>query len=445
VTVSPLRLGPLQATGHRVLRSGVRWLVADGQYCPANRPIGFFNVSVEATSKVAMAQPLFADEMEVQVAIAPRIAGRLRLDQDLSRGGYLSIRTIEEWCAETVVAQIESDETPVADDAGQLRLLMLAGQRMTAMADVHGGLLPGWYGRRRGWWSEPGENPQTLLCLGVCDAGGVIGGDQAAFAEMFELARQSLQLVQIPDHPLAPCVPILLDQLERTPERYQAILKDVHHHFGTLSQPPSADDWLFLGTMLSTMEKSPLTDRYTVIGADGLHRLGPPDAVLLSLAVEPQSILRHKQLGYHVHVMRHHQAAMGPAVRAWLASAFEPVHRSMDAIRNDYETLATKLHRMSGTRILCFNRMSTSGHEDITNYMGFDAPLSDTLSNVAAKEMNLVLEDAAAAQGITVIDVDSIAAGLGGAQHVPDGIHQSGALQSILRQEVLNSLAAAPA
>ena len=52
MTLLPLTLGPLVASGHALLRSGVRWLVADGQYCEAHKPIGYSNVSLEATGKV---------------------------------------------------------------------------------------------------------------------------------------------------------------------------------------------------------------------------------------------------------------------------------------------------------------------------------------------------------------------------------------------------------
>lgn len=440
MTLVPLVLGPLEAKGFTILRSGVRWLVEDGQWCPAHRPIGFVNVSIEPVGKLAGGQPMFADEMELQVAFAPRVAGRLKLDGDMARGGYLSIRTVAAWDADTQVGQIETDEAPDDGEAGSLRLLMLAGRRMTALADVHSGLLPGWHSRSRGWWSEPGTTPITLLSLGVCDAAGVVTGAQTAFTEMFELDRDATQMVHIPDHPIAPCLPVLLDQIERTPDQYEAIAQDVHRHFGSLSKPPTANDWMFLGAMLAALQNAPLKDRYDIFSAGGLQRLGPPDAVLLSLAVEPQSILRHRTLGYHMHVMRHHQAAAGPAVRAWLSSAFEPVKRPIDAIRKDYERLIDSLQHLSGTRVICLNRMSTSGHEDIASYMGFDAPLSETLSNVAAKEMNLMLDDIAISRGIDIIDVDAIAADLGGAEHLPDGIHQSGPLQTILRQEILGCL-----
>ncbi len=444
MTLLPLTLGPLEASGYSLLRSGVRWLVADGQYCEAHQPIGYFNVSLEATGKVT-GQPAFADEMELQVAIAPRVSGRLKLGDGLARGGYLSIRTIEEWQAGDVIGQLEVEATPEDDRAGELRALMLAGRRMTALADVHTGLMPGWHSRTRGWWADGEETPVTLLCQGVCDAVGVVTGSQTAFTEMFAMEQQATQMVYVPDHPIAPCVPILLDQITRTPAQFQAILEDAHAYFGNLNSAPTANDWMFMGSTLQALGSAPLKDNYPVFTPGGMQQLGAPQAVLMSLAVEPLAILRHKKLGYHMHVMRHHQAAAGPAVKSWLSNEFEVVKRPVEAIGKDYEALIDRLAKTSGTtsgtRVIALNRMSTSGHEDISSYMGFDAPLSATLSNVAAKEMNLVLDDLAETGRMDVIDIDAIGAELGGAEHLPDGIHQSGTLQTIARKAVLECLA----
>ena len=146
----------------------------------------------------------------------------------------------------------------------------------------------------------------------------------------------------------------------------------------------------------------------------------------------------------HVQIMRHHQAAAGPAIRAWLAEAFEPVRRSIDDIKRDYEVLIDTMKNTTKGRAIILNRMSTSGYEDISNYMGFDAPMSDTLANVASKELNLMLEDVADDRELHIIDVDAIAADIGGGEHLPDGIHQSGQMQTLLRQEILAVLSDLP-
>lgn len=439
MTMLALKLGQLKAEGYTIVRSSVRWLRESGQMCLANQPIAYCNITLEPTGTRVTAPSPFADEQELQVVLAPRVSGILSLDPKTSRGGYLSIRTSDTWDADTVIAHLETD-VGAGGNSDTLRHLMLAGRRMTGLADTRAGLLPGWHGRSRGWWSEPGENPMTLLSLGVCDVTGVIQGEQCAFLEMFEAKHSASQFVVVPDHPIAPCLPILLDQLERTPAQFQAIADDVYAYFRGLSTAPSPDDWMFIGTMLSVLRHTPIKDDYSIFTSSGIQRTGPADAVLVSLAVEPQSILRHRKLGYYLHVMRHYQAGAGPAVRTWLATAFESVKRPVETIQRDYERLIDGLHRTTGGHLMVLNRMSTSGYEDISSYMGFDAPLSDTLSNIAAKEWNLMLTDIAETRDVSIIDVDAIAAQLGGAQHLPDGIHQSGIMQVALRDNILQNL-----
>jgi hypothetical protein len=135
-------------------------------------------------------------------------------------------------------------------------------------------------------------------------------------------------------------------------------------------------------------------------------------------------------------MLRHRQASAGPAIKSWLASAFEPVKRSIDDIRRDYRRLVEAISAKTGAKVLILNRMSSSGFEDILSYSPFDAPLYETLENVAAKEMNLMLHDLAEECDVSIVDVDSVAGYLGGAEHLPDGIHHSAAMQSVLRAAI---------
>jgi hypothetical protein len=66
--------------------------------------------------------------------------------------------------------------------------------------------------------------------------------------------------------------------------------------------------------------------------------------------------------------------------------------------------------------------------------------MGETLANIASKELNLMLHDLADECDFSIIDVDAIAADLGGSNHLPDGIHQSGAMQSVVRAEILHIL-----
>ncbi len=439
MTGIPLVLGPLRADGHVIHRSGVRWLVESGQHVRAGQVIGYCNVSIEPTGTRLNGQSPWTGEAELQIGLAPHVSGRVRFLGAAERGGYLDVHGVDPWDADTTLCRIEPD-TAVADSAhvARFRLLGLAGRRMTALADVHAGLLPGWHGRTRGWWCDQGEAPFTLLSLGICDATGIVIGEQSAFFEMFENMPGAAQMVFTPDHPVAPAAPVLLDQMGRSPAQFAAIADDLRAALTTAKTAPDADDWLFAGTLLSVMKRNPIADRYPIFTPGGSMTTGPADAVLLSLHAEPQTILQHRTLGYRLHVMRHHQAAAGPAARAWLASAFEPVRRSIDDIKTDYEALIDRMARETGARAIVLNRMSTSGHEDISNYAAFDAPMSDTLANIASKELNLMLEDIAETRDVRILDIDAIASDLGGAEHLPDGIHQSGLMQSEIRGELLH-------
>jgi hypothetical protein len=436
--IRPLALGPLSADGYKILRSGVRWLCSDGHVCRPNEVIGYCNVSLERSGGRQTGPGPFAEEMEIQVGFAPRLGGRIRVATGATLGGYLDIREAKAWDPDTVIAEIEADGEASGDGAaGQLRLLMLAGRRMTALADVHSGLLPGWLGRSRAWWGAPDEVPLTLLSLGICDATSVVLGDRTAFLEMFADCPGALHVVFYPDHPVAPAAPVLLDQLQRTPAQFKALAEEVRSFMASSPVAPTADDWMFVGALLSTLGRNPLSDSYSLFTPSGSRTLPPAQAVLLSLNAEPHAILRHRQLGYRLHVMRHHQAAAGPATRAWMAQAFDVVTRSMEDVRRDYDALIDALSTASGAKVIVLNRMSTSGYEDISNYAPFDTPLSGTLANIGSKELNLILHDIAETRELYIIDVDRIAAELGGRDHLPDGIHQSGLMQAHLRLELL--------
>ncbi len=438
----PLRLGPLVAEGLVVRRSGVHWLRPDGHHCRAGEIIAFCNLSLEpAGMRLLGAQP-FAHERALQVAFAPRIGGTLRINAAESGGGFLTLLGVTDWNPGDVIAHIEPSEAgPVDGTAGTdaARLLLLAGRRMSWAVDVDDGLLPGWHIRARAWWGDTNDERPTLLSVGFCDATGVIRGETAGFVEMFEAATFPAQVVHVSEHPATPCAPFLLEQFLRTPADHAAIAADLTQALS--STATTSDDLIFGGALLAQLTHSPMRDTYDLLTSTGLRRQKHADAILLSLGAEARSILRHRTLGYSLQILAHDLRAAGPAMRAWLASSFEPAPRSFDDIRRDYTRLMDTVGAATGARFLILNRMSTSGREDIASYAAFDAPLGDTLANVAAKEMNLMLHELADERDLFIVDVDAAAADLGGAAHVPDGVHQSAAMQARLRTSVLEVLA----
>jgi hypothetical protein len=444
MTTVPLSCGSLNADGFVIRRSGIRWLHEDGHLCRPNEVIGFCNISLEPEAGQRSLNFPFADELELQVAFAPQLGGRLRIASGNSPGGYLNVFGLHVWNPDDVLGhleQVSGSEDQLQAASGELRLLMLAGRRMNGLADVDSGILPGWHNRSRAWWCDRSSGGlRTLLCLGICDAAGVVRGNQTPFVETFEATPSPAQFVYVPDHPVVPCAPVLLEQFLRTSVQNERLAADLNTGLAGSRALANADDWMFAGALLSSLQHSPMRDNYDVLTPTGLRRLGPADAVLLSLSAEVQSILRHKKLGYSSQMLRHRQAAAGPAIRSWLASAFEPVERTINDIQRDYRQLIDTVTAQTGARFLILNRMSTSGFEDITSYAPFDAPMGKILENIAAKEMNLMLHDLADECDVSIVDVDAIAANLGGSEHLPDGIHHSAAMQAVVRSEILNIL-----
>jgi hypothetical protein len=440
----PLRAGLLAANGYTIRRSGINWLCRDGHLCRANEPVGYCNITVEPSIGLGRARRAFIDELELQVILAPRLAGRLQIVDSDSPGGYLNVFGTYAWEPETVLAYLQAsdpDDVNLAK-ANEFRLLFVAGRRMTQLADQEFGLLPGWHNRTRAWWGDDAGELSSLLCLGICDVTAMVQGSRLTFVELFALSQAASHVTSVPACPLVPCAPILLEQLGRTAAQMEDIANELGRALTAGNITPTASDWLFAGSLLSALQQSSISDKHDFIMSGELQRSGPADVVLLSLHAEGQSILRHKKLGYSIHILRHHQAAAGPAIQAWIQTAFEPVKRNIDDIRRDYLELADAVGRQTGARLLIANRMSTSGQEDISDYSPFSHPMAETLENIASKQLNLMLHDICGESNVAILDIDAIAAELGGGRHLPDGIHQSESLQAALRSEMLQLMQA---
>jgi hypothetical protein len=440
----PLRLGALSADGFAIRRSGVHWLCGEGHLCRPGEVVGYCNLDIGATSLRRIGAKPFADDNVLQIALAPRVGGRLRLARGASVGGYLNTLALRDWNPADEIATIEDPQTTFAtgeEEVCELRHLLLAGRRMGWAVDVDTGLLPGWHARARAWSPEsPSRDMPTLLAMGICDAISVVRGDRSGFLEMFEAAPFPIHVVTASEHPNAACAPVVLDQFERTPSDRAAISADIARALHSGAAAPTPEDYVFMGALLTQLRASPIRERLDVIASGELTTARPPAAILMSMSAEPRSILRHRRLGYHLNVLGHNQRAAGRVAREWLRSAFEPVSRDLLAIQRDYARLFDTVSAQIGARFIVVNRMSTSGTEDLSSYAAFDAPMGDALASVSAKEMNLMLDDLTDEHPVDVLDVDAIAADLGGARHLPDGIHQSGAMQSALRAEILGLL-----
>jgi hypothetical protein len=93
--------------------------------------------------------------------------------------------------------------------------------------------------------------------------------------------------------------------------------------------------------------------------------------------------------------------------------------------------------RISSPPIFVVNRISTQLYEQIQTYAAFDETAMRGLGSVQAKEFNLVLHDLARDKILDIVDADAIAADLGMAHHLPDGVHASGTLYGEIRAELM--------
>ncbi len=440
-----VRFGPLGGGSVVVNRSGLRWLCPEGHLCRPGEVIAYCNITVETAPGPRIGAPPFAEERTLQVALAPRAGGRVR-PASPPIGGLLDAQGFRAWDPTEVAAYVDPSPTdepptdgPTTPGDHDARLLMLAGRHRSWTIDVDTGLLPGWHLRARAWWGESGEAARTLVSAGLCDARGAVRGDRSGFVHLFEAAPFGAQIVHVSEHPTSPCATTLLEAFRRTPSQLNAVLADLTRGLG--DGRAGAEDWMFLGALAAQLAHSPLRESQDVLTPHGLERRNSVDAILLSVIAEPPTLLRHRALGYHLNINNNNRRIAGPAVRAWLTAAFEPVTRSLESIRDDYVRLIETVGAATGARFLILNRMSTSGREDVSSYAAFDAPMGQTLTSIAGKEMNLLLEDLAESHGVLVVDIDAIAAELGGARHLPDGVHQSGPMQARVREEMLSALA----
>lgn len=427
-----LLFGPLGSAAAPVFRSGIFWLCRDGQEVRPGEAIGFFNINTDNRSGANAAE----GERTRQVVVAAPVAGRLRIPENQTSDGLLGIWPVRAWDAEEKLAAI--DEGP--DGASlDLRLMVVAGRRAAWPVDSDAVLLPGGNWSARAWWGEAAGR-RSLLCLGLCDVSGIVRGHHSAFTELFESAPFPAHIVHASEHPVIPCSVVVLEQFRRTADQRQQITADIIAALGTGTA--NADDLSFASLLLRQLCASPVTESHNCLGAGGSVEVGPPRRILLSLSSEPQSLLRHRKLGYHVYILSGDARAAGPAMRRWLKTSFEPVRRAAADIGRDLAAFAAEVGARTGARVMMINRLSTSGREDIYSYAGFAAPLGASLAYAAAKEMNVMLDDLVASGTVDLIDIDAMAAEFGAEAHLPDGIHHSSLMQTALRRALIQQLAA---
>jgi hypothetical protein len=443
----PLRLPPLAADKCIVQRSGLRWLRPNGHACRPGEVIAWCHVGLGWRQGPNDPSAPFQDEFrDFQVALAPRMAGRLVKARGTSRGGWLDVQNWQfAWSPDSVLGHLECPAEAVADlpeNQSPLRALLLAGRRVTEIAEVRGAPATGWHDRVRAWWGDGDGLFGNVLSLGICEQLGIIRGARGAFYELFAQVAGPAHVAFIPDNLLVPSAPVLCSALQRTQLDRERIAENLARTLppflaAQAGSGAAAQDWFVAGCLLKAITQSPLTEHHDVLTAAGVKRLGPIHAVILSLSSEQDVCLRHKSLGYLVSLHSFRLREFGPALIQWLHAEFEPVRRNTEEKKRDYLTLIDMIRARTSAQILILNDVSSFGVQDVYCYAPFDKPLSNTLAAVRAKELNLMLYQLARQQNIAVVDVDALAVELGIGKHIPDGTHASGRLQRALRTQII--------
>ena len=436
-----LSLGPLAPPGCMVWRSGIQWLCRDGQICAAGDVIAYCNIGVAPADRPARTLEPFASEArDFQAAFVLRAGGRVRHGRGSSMGGFIDqLAHYLVWEPDFALGTLEAEQP---HEAGPLRVLLAAGRRVFEHAEVRVGLLTGWHDRSRVWWADGGAVEGSLLSLGSCEATAAIRGKRLDLTEMLVGLQRPAQVIMVPDDVLVPCARVVREQIARTPEQAAAIADDMAETFPRTSPATASADWIFGGALLGALTRSPVTEPNHVLTRAGVQRIERPGAVVMSLVAEPRRVFVHRTLGYTLSLHDYRIMEASPAIRGWLRSQFEPLDRDPGDIGRDYALLLDALPDPAGTHLLVMNQMSSSAYEDFLSYVQFDPPIGRTVGSANAKEMNLMLHDLANARGIAIVDVDVIAADMGASRHLPDGVHQSGAMQAEVRGEILRILAA---
>jgi hypothetical protein len=439
VTQVALHLGPLSAGTNSVVRSGWRWLCKSAQPCRRGEVIAFCNVGL-----LGRESKYFTDEArDLQIAVASPISGRF-YPASVPLGGWQDLHPVKYWMADEVLGCIETDSGQCSEADCVVQLLMMAGRRVTGLAEDRSGLQTGWHARSRVSHAD-GDGPiGTLLSVGICDMLGVIKGESFSLFELFSAINGPAQVVYGADYSLVPSARILAEQIRRTTKEIEAITEDLATGLAGSRVSPDAADLMFAGAVLNGLVTSHVTEQYTVLTRKGIRFVGPPNAIILSLQAENSTIMRHRKLGYSFGCYDFRLAEdAGRAFPHWLRAHFEPIRRSVEDIRGDYRVLCDLIRAQAPqTEILIANVMSTSDIDDVQSYAGFEPPLGETVASVHSKDMNLMLYDFARERDIAIVDADAIAAELGARSHLHDGMHQSGAMQAELRAEILRILRA---
>lgn len=440
----PLRLRALDQLPHRISRSAFRWSVADGQPFRKGDVLGYCNLGLAGDP--AGQGHLFGSEegLDLQVALIARGPGLLHHVASLHGGGWSDRQPWYQWEPRTVLANVEPATGDGAADWPDGELIdyhFVTGRRAVSLAEDRSGLATGWHDRLRAWRLNRQGPSRTVLGLGSCELFHTLRGDQGAFVELIDGEASGIHMVDVPERPIIHSARMIVEQMRRTDAERAAMEQEFRASLAACPVGGRGTDWSFALFSLLALQRCPVRDRYDVLTEGGAETVGPADAVILSIVSEQSPRLRHRRHGFLLDCRTFLYPGLGEGMKDWLRRNFEFVEHGVEDAKRDYLELVRELRRLNpDLRVMVLNAVSTRGSEDIISYSAYDEPLGLRLASVRAREMNAMLDDVAREAGISIVDCDSIAAELGCSIAVPDGVHQNGEMQAMLRQEIRSEL-----
>ncbi len=402
--------------------------------------VAFCNVGLVVTkAHGAGAQPFPMEGRDLQIAIAAPADGRLHHKDWLELGGYSDIHANIPWLADEVVGTLEVENQPDAQAGLDAMLYLMAGHRMTELAESRSGLLTGWHRSSRVSHIADTAPAGTLLSMGICEIETVLKGRNHDFEELLRDVPGPAQIVFVPDQVLVPSARVIIEQIRRTPEERARLVASLRGFIAGEEGASRMQGWFFAAALANALGASPTTTGHDVLSRNGISRAAPPDAILLTARAETAMAVRHRETGctFSFHGYRLHDA--GPAFTQWLKANCDIVRKSASDILRDYEELLHTLReRNPRVQLLVSNITSTSGEDEVQCYAGLDSPPR----SVIAKEANLALATLAQRHDVAVIDIDAIAADVGIARHSRGGLHHDGVMGGAIRDELVQVLAA---
>ncbi len=433
-------------------RSGLHWLVRDGDRVEARQPLAYCNVDFVPQAGAPAARVFLDEARDLQLVLASPARGALQLEPGLAGlGGWLDLHGDRiKWEAGSTIARLDGEGPPET-----LLFYFVAGRRGFEPGEGRGGLLTGWHERLRAFWpGKAGEVPRTLLALGTCEQIPILRGGDPAFAASFAALEGPAQLVVHRDDRLVHSAAILLQQLRRAPEESRQLLEIVQGELAARTKSVSASelpsdgpglrnpllhDLLAAQNLLAAgLASSPLLEQPDFCSPEGFTRAPPAEAIFLSVVSDFTTHFRHRRTGWLIAMHGFRIEDLGAAGRAWLREEFESFTFSLAEIEANLAALAEELRERTGARLFISNIIATSSWNRIPNYawLGDEFPRAGPVATGAA---NLMLERLEARGLCAVVDLDAVTAEHGG-RHCPDRVHASGPLPGAYRGELLELL-----